>query len=300
MIEINPLVSIIIPIFNREELIEQTLDSIKSQKYLNWECLLVDDGSKDNTINIIKDYAEKEPKFKVLIRPNSKKKGGNACRNYGFEKSKGELIQWFDSDDIMHEDKILDKVNVFKKEPELDFVVSEGIEFTDSITNTFNKWDKISSDNPLVDHIIGKVNLHTNGPLFKKSFLKNKLLFNEELQRKQEWEFYTRLLFDSVNYYPLRKTSYYFRIHQESINGFNSPKTLTSIIKANNLVFKKIKNEENFLKKHNFLRKHFLNKYFYNITLVKKSKLYKNYIPIFFGVVMVLDLNMILSFFKKK
>lgn len=299
MKEKNPLVSIIVPVFNRERLIEETLDSIKNQTYTNWECLLVEDGSTDNTTQIIKKYIKKDIRFKLLFRPDTRKKGGNACRNYGFEKSQGNFIQWFDSDDLMHKNKILDKIEVFVNNPDIDFVVCEGIEFLDTKENRFTKWDKITSKDPLVDHITGKVSLHTNGPLFKKSFLNDKLLFNEKLQRKQEWEFYSRLLFESVNYFPLRKILYYFRQHQNSINGFNSSKTINSIINANRLVFQRIKKEKHFLKEHYFLRRHFLHKYTYNISLTKKSKQYKNLIPIFLGIIEVINFRMVLSFFRK-
>ena len=64
-----PFVSIIIPVFNRESLILETLDSIKHQTYKNWECILIDDGSTDNTIKIINDYVLDDARFKLFKRP---------------------------------------------------------------------------------------------------------------------------------------------------------------------------------------------------------------------------------------
>ena len=104
------LVSIIIPVFNRASLLPETLDSIVSQTYLNWECIIVDDGSTDSSLNVALGYAKKDNRFKVHSRPWFKKKGANSCRNYGFNLSNGEFIQWFDSDDLMYNSMLSQKI----------------------------------------------------------------------------------------------------------------------------------------------------------------------------------------------
>ena len=63
----NPLVSIIMPSFNREDLVAETLDSILAQSYQNWECVIVDDGSTDNTKNIIQEYVDKDTRFQLHV-----------------------------------------------------------------------------------------------------------------------------------------------------------------------------------------------------------------------------------------
>ena len=100
------LVSIIIPIFNRAHLIKETLNSILNQSYTNWECILVDDGSTDKTKETILKYCQNDSRISYFERPQQMLKGANSCRNYGFENSKGYYIQWFDSDDLMHYDKL--------------------------------------------------------------------------------------------------------------------------------------------------------------------------------------------------
>ena len=66
----NPLVSIIIPTYNRAHLIGETLDSVLAQTYQNWECIIVDDGSSDNTDDVVNDYVKKDPRFKYYYRPD--------------------------------------------------------------------------------------------------------------------------------------------------------------------------------------------------------------------------------------
>ena len=169
----DKLVSVIIPAYNREFLIGETLESILNQSYTNWECLIIDDGSIDQTRRVVNEYVLLDNRFQYHLRPKNRKKGANACRNFGFELSKGDYIQWFDSDDLMHREKLRLKVECLENH-NVDFIVCEGIEYKDDINNVIHYWNEIKSDNVLLDHIIGKANFHTNGPLFKKDFLKNK------------------------------------------------------------------------------------------------------------------------------
>ena len=119
----EPLVSIIIANYNRAHLIEETLDSIKNQSYTFFECIIVDDGSTDDSVNVIQNWVLGDERFQFYKRPKSIRKGANACRNWGFkEKSKGDLIKFFDSDDIMLNDHIRISVEQIIEEA-LDFVV---------------------------------------------------------------------------------------------------------------------------------------------------------------------------------
>src|SRR6187431_937929 len=95
------VISIIIPTYNRANLIGETLDSILAQTYQNWECIIVDDGSDDNTEEVVNSYVKKDSRFQYHQRPHDRPRGGNAARNYGFELSKGEFVNWFDDDDVM-------------------------------------------------------------------------------------------------------------------------------------------------------------------------------------------------------
>lgn len=285
-----PLVSIIIPVYNREELIRETLNSVLEQSYINWECILIDDGSTDATAKIVLEYCKLDTRFNYYKRPSDRLKGANACRNYGFEVSKGAYIQWFDSDDLMHTDKLKQKVASLCTST-ADFVVCEGVEFKDAILNVIHHWDSIYSKNVLLDHIVGNVNFHTNGPLFKREFLATKHLFDETLQRKQEWEFYSRLLTFSTNYNPLKVVLYYFRIHKQSINGLNDIKTLNSRIKATNLVFR---NSIQYLDKNDLksVRSHFFNKQFMHFKLARSSKNMKLIFYSIQSIFLILNLTM--------
>jgi glycosyltransferase involved in cell wall biosynthesis len=196
----NPLVSIIIPTYNRAHLIHETLDSVLAQTYTNWECIVLDDRSTDNTEEVLKIYVGKDARFQYHKRPTNRKKGANACRNYGFELSKGDYINWFDSDDLMKPNK-LDKQLALINKTALDYVISQ-TEVLDTITGIKRFWnDNLLSDSPLDDYIQYKVSWSTGSILFKKDFLKmNDLKFDEVLAQSQEYDFFVKVLHSSINY----------------------------------------------------------------------------------------------------
>ncbi|GHA50417.1 glycosyl transferase [Salinimicrobium marinum] len=108
------VVSIIIPTYNRANLLRETLISVSKQKLANWECIIVDDGSEDHTRFVVREFTDADKRFNYYERPSSYKKGASSCRNYGFLKSQGEYIQWLDDDDLMSENKLASQVQTLK------------------------------------------------------------------------------------------------------------------------------------------------------------------------------------------
>ncbi len=97
-----PQFSIIIPTFNRSTLISKTLESVLAQSFDDWECLVVDDFSTDNTKEVVENYCEKDSRLRYLT--NQRKKGAQGARNTGILHAQTEWIGFFDSDNIMHPD----------------------------------------------------------------------------------------------------------------------------------------------------------------------------------------------------
>ena len=113
----QPLVSVVLPTYNCAEYLPETLDSILGQTYTNLEILLVDDGSTDHTAEVIAPYRERVRYF------HQENWGGpSRPRNVGVRNAVGELVSFFDSDDVMMPDKIADAVAAFRTQPEIDFL----------------------------------------------------------------------------------------------------------------------------------------------------------------------------------
>ena len=167
---ISPLISIIIPSYNRAHLISETLDSIIAQTYENWECIIVDDGSTDNTLEILGKYRKKDNRFRYYQRPQDRLQGGNAARNYGYEQSTGEYIQWFDSDDLMHPLKLQLKIeNAIKHQA--DIVIDKNQTNSNFVKNEDYSVNIFLSSEFYIDLILGKKNIITNDILVKRSII---------------------------------------------------------------------------------------------------------------------------------
>lgn len=227
----NPLVSIIIPSYNRAHLISETLDSILEQTYINWECIIVDDGSVDNTEEIVEKYIEKDSRFKYYSRPDYKAKGANSCRNFGFEKSKGEYINWFDSDDLMLPNKLAVQVNHLNGS-DYNLSVCQTYVFEGTKDNILGlRKEKVYSKDFFNDFITNEIKWLTQAPVLKRKFIiDEKIDFDETLQQSQERDFFVKVLNKTKNYIYTEEPLVLFRKHTKSISheGVTCEKTLSN------------------------------------------------------------------------
>jgi glycosyltransferase involved in cell wall biosynthesis len=116
------LVSVIIPCFNQENYISKTIQSVKNQSYTNWECIIVDDGSTDNSSLVIQNSILDDNRFRYVYQPNA---GVSAARNRGFSLSKGEFINFLDGDDSFLPEKLQNQIDVFDSHPEVTICVCD-------------------------------------------------------------------------------------------------------------------------------------------------------------------------------
>ncbi len=125
-------VSIIIPSFNYEKYITQTIESVIHQTYTNWELIIVDDGSKDNSLEIIKDFCQKDFRIKLYTHENNKNLGLKKTIELGISKVSTDWLVILESDDLINEDYLEKKVSIIKKYPSVNLVFNDCEFFGDS------------------------------------------------------------------------------------------------------------------------------------------------------------------------
>ena len=213
------LVSFIIPVFNRSRIVLETLESIQNQTYQNWECILVDDHSTDKTVEVISSFIKEDNRFQLYIRPNNLIKGANSCRNYGFSKSKGNYIQFFDSDDLLDKDFLKLKIEKFLKFPKSDAVLCSFKFFEKDkwITNEKCKFD--NKENLFKNFLLKNKILNTVTFLWKKSLIE-KIKFNEKLSRAQDLDYIFKVLTSKkICLEVISKEMVHIRLHQNTITS---------------------------------------------------------------------------------
>lgn len=187
------VVSIITPLFNTEKYISETIESVLNQSYPYWEMIIVDDGSTDDSCHIVNEYAAKDNRIKLYKRDRLPK-GGNVCRNIGIEKATGEYIMFLDSDDLLYPLCLENRVNIIKRNKELDFAVFQMNTFSPTGT-TNGRLLTHKSDNYLYSFLSHNLPWHTTSPLWSSKFIKENLKgFDERFLRLQDPEFHTRAL----------------------------------------------------------------------------------------------------------
>jgi glycosyltransferase involved in cell wall biosynthesis len=121
-----PKISIIVPCYNQAQFLNEALQSVLAQTYTNWECIIVNDGSPDNTAQIALDWTQKDDRFKYVCKENG---GLSSARNAGIEKAKGEFILPLDADDKIGEVYIKLGIEAFNDNPELKVVYCKAEKF---------------------------------------------------------------------------------------------------------------------------------------------------------------------------
>ncbi|WP_242087558.1 glycosyltransferase family 2 protein [Aestuariivivens sediminis] len=250
-----PLVSIIIPLYNRKELILDTLQSILAQTFTNWECFVVDDGSTDDSLSILKSFTKQEERVFLLKRPASMIKGASSCRNYGLAHAKGDLVWFFDSDDVMLPNTLEDRICLVNSYPQMDFWVFQTQRFYKTLGDDLFVWNDLSKPNEadLDDFMDINPVWHTSGPLWKRSFLyESDLLFYDAAKSWQDWEFHVRVLLKQPRYRknPELQVGVFQRFHDgESINKLNDHETIYNRLDTLSMIIKELKNKKMFIRR---------------------------------------------------
>ncbi len=209
----SPKLSIIIPVYNAEKYLNKCIDSILLQSFNDFELILINDGSKDNSLAILKEYEQRDKRITVYDKINS---GVSATRNFGIDAANGEWICFIDSDDWVENDYLSE---FFKIPIDADAMVSQGILFdyeNTSDNSPFFQYDNITVDKNTPELIAQYNVLHNGCPvckLFNRDVLnKNSIRFNTCLSIHEDHCF----VFDYLQYIDkivLRKClSYHYMI----------------------------------------------------------------------------------------
>src|SRR5688500_7922397 len=114
-----PLVSVVVPTYNYARFIGETFDSLRAQTYADWECVVVDDGSTDDTVEVVARWRERDPRIRYLRQPNQRQA---AAKNTGLKEARGRYIQFLDADDLVEPRKLERQVEFLEATPSADIV----------------------------------------------------------------------------------------------------------------------------------------------------------------------------------
>lgn len=191
----NQLVSIIVPCYNQAHFLNEALQSVFDQTYLDWECIIVNDGSPDNTEEVAQKWVTKDARFVYLKKENG---GLSSARNLGLEKAKGEFIQFLDSDDCIDKTKLALSLEQFKatENSDVTIVISNFRMFVDDLGQSTEPYCNLDLVQFNLENILYQwedvftIPIHCG--LFRASLFNN-FRFPEHIKAKEDWVMWVSL-----------------------------------------------------------------------------------------------------------
>lgn len=217
----KPTISVIIPMFNSELYVKESIKSILNQTFQEFEIIVIDDNSLDNSIKIVKSIKDN----RIRLFKNSGKNMGSAfCRNLGIEKAKGKYIALLDSDDISLKKRLQIQYDFMEKNPNIGVCSSWYKSF--GISHRVHK--NPTNSEKIKIHLLFHTLLCQSASMIRLSILKkHNIRYNESFKRSQDFEIWNRLK-NFTNFYNIPKVLLYRRTHKKQVtylkNTFYSDK----------------------------------------------------------------------------
>ena len=197
MVVSKTLVSIVIPHFNRSELLRQTLQSVARQTYEHWEVLIVDDGSSSDEFDCISRFADQRVR---VLRRTGDVRGPSICRNQGAAASHGELLLFLDSDDLLAPWCLQQRVLAVESEPDATTVLAPVMIFLNQPGDLDVLWGKPDTSSPLEMFLISDPAWHTSSPLWKRDVFLAVGGFNPQVMYGDDADLHIRALYAGIRF----------------------------------------------------------------------------------------------------
>lgn len=275
----EPKVAVIVPTFNSGSFVSYTIESVLKQTHQNWELIIVDDCSTDNTINILSTYENIDNRIKIYNR-NRYPKGACTCRNIGIEKTDAEFLMFLDSDDLLAEHCLSTRVSQFINGN--DFAIFQGLLFDEKINDLNLLWNienKEVSDLKRQLHL-DAIGCSTSFFFRRDSFLKLNM-WNENLTMWQDVEIYIKAYARNYSYskHLDLPPDFYIRKRNDSLSrgNYNSLNKIESRLEVLKIAFKELKdnNKKKYIKELKFMGFSIVNSYINSREFYKAKTLIK-------------------------
>lgn len=260
-----PDISIIVTCYNQETFLNETLDSVFRQTFPDWECLIIDDGSSDNSKQIAEKWCERDKRFKYYFQENT---GVSGARNTGIQQSKGRFIQFLDGDDLLLKDKLDASSELFEQNSISDIVITDFKIYDERVSIYKNSYCNLRTEHFNFKNILLRWDEDFSIPihcaLFKKKLFAD-FQFPKTLKAKEDWFMWVVIFKNHPKVKYLEKELVIYRAHSKSISRSTDMKH--DHLKALEFLKMELSHED-----YEILLKRFIERY-YNRSLRFKKEL---------------------------
>lgn len=199
----SELVSIVIPCYNQDQYLENTVQAALASDYRPIEILIVNDGSKDNSLALAKKLSAQNELVRVIDQKNS---GVASARNRGISEAKGKYILPLDGDDLISSNYISEAVHILKAKPEVKVVYCQAVKFDEGGQKPWNL-------KPFSRHQLAKDNMIFVAALFRKKSWEEVAGFSEDMKMgREDWEFWIKMLKNGGDVVQLPFVGFFYRL----------------------------------------------------------------------------------------
>ena len=218
----NQVVSIIMPAFNAGLYIEESITSVINQTYQNWELIIINDGSSDNTADIAAWLASKDSRIYLINQQNKKLSG---ARNTGVRAAKGEWIAFLDADDLWVPEKLEKQLLYADKNPDCGLIFSDGFKFYDDLLENRVPYETISGSFTAAE--MYKLQYHGNyipvlSVIVKKKHFDAIGFLDEDPNLYggcEDWDYWLQFAIHGVSFYGIDEKLFYYRRHLTNMSN---------------------------------------------------------------------------------
>jgi len=210
-----PAVSVITPTKNRLELLGETMDSVLAQSFDAWEHIIVDDGSDDETEEMVGRRVQQDLRVRYLPRAGEAT-GANVCRNQGLAAARAELIVFLDSDDLLEPECLARRVRIMQRNQDIDFAVSRRGAFLRRPGDLGYEQSPDLLGDDLLSFLFSEVPWQTTAPIWRRDALMRLGGFDESLPSWQDVDLHVRAIAGGLRYLRLPHVDYHMRWQEDS------------------------------------------------------------------------------------
>lgn len=211
---INPTISVVMPVYNAEQYLDQAIQSILGQTFTDFEFIIINDGSSDSSLEILRKYEKKDKRILIIDKKNC---GIVEALNDGLSIAKGNFIARMDSDDIAYTNRFEEQIKVFENVPEIDLVYTG--------TTLIDKYGDLVCDSwrPNLEKTLLNLEINTFIPhptvMFKKDMILNLGGYTKKRPNAEDLDLWLRMLNNGCKFFYLKKNLLYYRLNPNSMRA---------------------------------------------------------------------------------
>ncbi len=224
----SPIVSVVTPVYNAANFLEETIQSVLNQTYPHWELILIDDCSSDGSFEIAKAYSTDD--FRIKCFQLSENQGAGIARNFGIKEAKGTFIAFLDADDLWFPEKL---------QKQVDFMINNNCNIC------FSSYQLMNEDGTLQSKIVEALDLLSYNKLLKSNYIGNLTgIYNTEtlgkiyapvIRKRQDWALWLTALKIEKEALGIKEPLAYYRVRKNSIS-----ENKMGLLKYNYAVYNKV------------------------------------------------------------